>query len=235
MALGPPSPNSSGRRLLWPALTTVPLLALGLGLGVWQLQRLAWKQDLLAQIDRGEAEGPVPLGPSPVAFRRVVVQGHFMPQVARYGAEVRSTRAGTAMGSHVLVPLQRDGADPVMVDRGWAPETFDQPAPSGPVSVVGYVRPAEAPVRFGAADDPAARRFYALDPAAIGASLGLPRVAAFTVVALGAPGTLPEPAASLPRPPNNHLSYALTWFALSLGLAVVFSLYARQVFRAPSS
>ena len=233
MAPAPPSPSSARRRLLWPALTTVPLLTLGLGLGVWQLQRMAWKRDLLAQIDRGEAEGPLPLGSAPAPFRRVIIQGSFLPEVARYGAEVRGLRTGATMGSHVLTPLRRDGADPVIVDRGWAPADFDQPPPPGPVAIVGYVRPPEAPLRFGAADAPAARRFYALDPAAIGASLGLSRVAPFTVVMLGPQGSLPEPASTLPRPPNDHLSYALTWFALSLGLVVVFTLYARQVLRAP--
>lgn len=221
------------RRLLWPALTTIPMLALGVGLGVWQLQRLAWKQDLLARIDRAEQAPPAPLAGVPEPFRRVVLQGRFLPLVAWYGAEVRSTRDGAVMGAHLLSPVERPGMEPVIVDRGWAPTGFDPAPPPGPVTIEGYVRPPELPIRFGAADDPAARRFYALDPAAIGRALGLPQVAGFTVVALGPQGRLPEPAAALPRPPNDHLSYALTWFSLSLGLVVVFALYARQVLRAP--
>ena len=207
------------------------MLALTLSLGVWQLQRLSWKRGLLAEIDRGEAGSPVPLGANPVPFQRVRVEGRFMPGVARYGAEVRSSRAGAAMGAHLLSPLAGPGADPVIVDRGWAPLGFDDAAPPGPVVVDGYVRPPEYPVRFGAADDPAARRFFALDPAAIGASLGLARVAPFVVVALGPQGVLPEPASALPRPPNDHLSYALTWFGLSATLAVVFAIHVRQTLR----
>lgn len=220
------------RRLFWPALTTLLMLCLGVGLGVWQLQRLAWKQDLLAQIDRGELSAPVPLADPPTPFRRVIVAGRFLPLVARYGAEVRSTRDGAVMGAHVLSPIARPGQPPVIVDRGWAPMVFDTTPPAGEVMVQGYVRPAELPVRFGAADNPAARLFYALDPKAIGAALGLSAVEDFTVVALGAQGVLPEPATALPRPPNDHLSYALTWLSLSLGLVVIFLLYARQTLRA---
>ena len=80
---------------------------------------------------------------------------------------------------------------------------------------MGYVRPPEHPRWFGATDDPAARRFFALDPAAIGAALGLAEVAPFTLVALGPAGGVPEPAQALPRPPNDHLGYAITWFGLA--------------------
>ena len=219
------------RRLFWPALTSALMLTLTLSLGVWQLQRLSWKRDILAQVDRGEAELPVPLGNSPTAFRRVVVEGRFLAPMARYGTEVRSTATGPAMGAYVLNALEREGAEPVIVDRGWAPIDVDAAPPSGTVRLIGYVRPPEYPVRFGAKDDPAARRFYALDPAAIGPALGLPHVAPFTVVALGLARSFPSPATALPRPPNDHLSYALTWFALSAALAIIFVIYARQSLR----
>ena len=58
----------------------------------------------------------------------------------------------------------------------------------------------------------------------------MPRVAPFTLVAMGA-GGMPEPATTLPRPPNDHLNYALTWFALALSLLIVFAAYTRKVLR----
>lgn len=217
------------RRLLWPALTTVVMLSITVGLGLWQLQRLEWKRGLLAEIDRGEAAAPVPLGPSPEAFTRVFIEGRFEPSTARYGAEVRSLRtSGPVMGARLITPLDRPGQDTVLVDRGWAPLDFDATPPTGPVRVEGYVRPPEHVGQLGIADDPAARRFYSLDPVAIGMALGLTREAPFTVVALGPPGTVPEPASSLPRPPNDHLTYAITWFGLSIVLVGVFAAYVRQ-------
>ncbi len=221
------------RRLLWPGLTTAAMLALTLWLGAWQVERLAWKTALLTELDRGAAAAPVPLPAEPVPFTKVKVEGRLRTDlVALYGAEVRTTQAGPLMGAHVLSPLERAGADPVIVDRGWAP--LDRlPAPPAITTVEGYVRPPEKPVRFGAKDDPAARRFYALDPAAIGASLGLGQVAPFTLVAMGpaVPGVFPMPVQALPRPANNHLSYAVTWFGLAASLLVIFAVYARRVLR----
>jgi len=208
------------------------MLSLTLGLGFWQVERLAWKQALLADIDRGERAPAVALTGSVVPFEKVVVEGRFLPTEARYGAEVRSTRTGASMGSHVLNALERPGGEPVIVDRGWAPADAAFPPPTGVQRIEAYVRSPEYAVRFGAADDPAKRQFYALDPAAIGSALGLPRVAPFTLVALGGSvGTLPEAATAMPRPPNNHLSYALTWFGLSGALVIVFGVYARQIIR----
>jgi surfeit locus 1 family protein len=79
-----------------------------------------------------------------------------------------------------------------------------------------------------ASDDPGQRRFYSLDPAAIGASLGHPSVAPFALIVIGPAGSIPEPVQTLPRPPNDHLSYALTWFSLSVALVIVFFVYVRQ-------
>ena len=227
---------SPARRLLWPGLTTAAMLALALGLGVWQVQRLAWKTALLADIDRGEAAPAIPLPADPRPFTKVRVTGTLRQDLAAlYGIEVRTTAAGPALGAFLLNPLERPGADPVIVDRGWVPSDAPRDATPVPATVEGYIRAPESPVRFGATDDPAARRFYALDPAAIGAALGLRRVAPYTLVALGAvpPGTVPEPAQALPRPANNHFTYALTWFGLAAALLGVFGVYARRILKAP--
>ena len=163
---------------------TVAMVALTTWLGLWQMRRLEWKTALLAEIDRGEAAAPVPLPDDPVPFTRVVVSGRLRPGTALYGADVRATPAGPAMGGQLLQVLERPGATPIVVDLGWVPEGDARPAER--TEIVGYVRPPEYPVRFGAADDPARRRFYALDPAAIGAALGVPGVAPYTIVAMGA-------------------------------------------------
>jgi len=212
------------------------MLALAIGLGVWQVQRLAWKTELLAAIDQGEASPAISLPADPRPFTRVRVEGLLRQDLAAfYGIEVRTTQAGPVLGAFLLNPLERPGADPVIVNRGWVPADAPRDTKPVPATVEGYVRPPEHPVRFGAADDPAARRFYALDPAAIGVSLGLRQVAPFTLVALGgAPrGVYPEPAQALPRPANNHFIYALTWFGLAGALLAVFGVYARRLLRTP--
>ena len=222
------------RRLLWPGLMTVVMLAGTLALGTWQVSRLHWKTALLAELDRGEAAPAVPLPDNPAPFTKVRAEGRLRTDlVALYGTEVRTLRGVPTPGARLVSPLERPGAAPVIVDRGWAP--LDRPAdpPPGPAAIEGYIRPAEKPIRFGAADNPAARRFFALDPAAIGASLGLPQVAPFTLVAMGpaVPGLFPAPVQALPRPANNHLIYVITWYGLAASLLVIFLVYARKVLR----
>ena len=221
--------EGAGKRLLVPAVATLAMLAILIGLGVWQLQRLQWKLGILAAIDRAEASPAIALPEHPVQFTKVRTEGSFLAgKQARYGAEVRDTPAGPVLGSRVIEPLQRAGQEPVLVDRGWAPDGAVV-EPSGPVVVEGYVRTPDRPGLFSATDDPGKRQFYTLDPAKIGAALGLSREAPYTLVAMGPPGAVPSPATALPRPPNDHLNYALTWFGLALSLLVVFAAYCRKV------
>jgi surfeit locus 1 family protein len=233
------------RKLLWPSLMTAIMLIVLLGLGTWQMRRLAWKEAILAQITNAEIAPPVPLPPAPTSepaqFAKVAVTGSFMhDKAAIYGADVHSTRTGPELGAALIEPLQRDGAVAILVDRGWVPLKRMQPVamPDGKVTVVGFVYPGVAPGLFSARDDVAARHFYTLDPAAIGAALGLAHVAPFILVAVGpppAPGAdiaLPIPAEHLPQPPNNHLQYAITWYGLAGALVVIFAVWARKAARA---
>ncbi len=206
------------------------MLATLIGLGTWQLQRRAWKLAILAEIDRAEVSPAIPLPPRPLPFTKVSVTGHLRDDVhALYGDDVRDAPGGPVRGAQLIEPLERPGQQPLLVERGWVPDG-SLGAPGGDVTVTGYIRAPDGPGAFSPADDLAARHFYTLDPAKIGDALGLPGVAPFTLVALGAdaPGVLPAPATALPRPPNDHLNYALTWFGLALSLLAVFGAYARK-------
>jgi surfeit locus 1 family protein len=219
-------------RLIVPGVITLLMLAVLIGLGVWQLERRAWKLSVLAQIDQAESGPAIPMPADPPPFAKVRVTGTLRPDLqARYGSDVRELPSGSAIGAYLIEPLERPGQEPLLVDLGWVP-TGQTVAPSGTV-VEGYIRAPSRPGLFSAKDDPAGRRFFTLDPAPIAASLGLARVAPFTLVAMGpvTPGVFPQPAETLPRPPNDHLNYALTWFGLALALVVVFAVYARKVLR----
>lgn len=223
------------RRFLIPGLSTLVMLTILIGLGTWQIYRLHWKERILARIAIAEAAPPAPLTPDPAPYTKVSVSGRFdFNRAAGFGAEVRDTRAGPAMGFYQIVPLERAGASTVMVDRGWVPQKRDAPLddPTGVVTVTGYVRPGDVPRWFSAADDPAARQFYTLDPKAISAAVGVRDAAPFALVALGpSTGSYPAPAHSLPRPPNNHLSYVITWYGLAVALVVIFAVWARKALR----
>ncbi len=224
--------EAPSRRLLVPAVSTALMLLVLLGLGTWQVRRLHWKQRILAQIAAAEQAPAIPLPAHPGPFQKVAVRGTLRPDLtALYGAEVRDAPAGPVLGGQLIVPLLRAGEPPVMVDLGWVPADHGALAlPAGETTVDGYVRPPDHPGMFSATDDPAKRLFYTLDPQAIGAALGLKQVAPFTLVALGRtpPRGWPDPAHSLPRPPNNHLQYALTWYGLAVALLVIFVSYLRK-------
>jgi len=212
---------------------TAVMVLIMLGLGTWQLDRLAWKEDLLARIDRAEGGTAVPLTTQPAALSKVLARGTFRhDQAAYFGADIQLTPAGPKMGARLIVPLFRPDGPPVLVDRGWVPLDSERPIsqPQGTVSVEGYVRPPAFPGWFSATDDIAKRRFFTLNPQGIGAALGLPNVAPYTIVALGPRPTdmFPMPQQRMPRPPNDHLNYALTWFGLSFILLVIFGIYARR-------
>ena len=145
------------------------------------------------------------------------------------GLEVR----GTTLGAHLLAPLLRDGAPPLLVDRGWVPLERAQAVarPEGVVAVTGYVRPGETaaaspPGRPGGpallhlrsrGDRPRAgpARGRALRPGGAGG-------------ARRAPNALPAAARSIPRPTNSHLGYAITWYGLAAALVGVFVVFAHR-------
>ena len=212
------------------------MLVVLVGLGTWQVYRLHWKEGILARIAAAEAAPAVPLEAEPAPYTKVTVTGRFLfDRAADFGAEVRDTKAGTTMGSYQIVPLVRDGGSTILVNRGWVPQKCRAPLdePAGIVTVTGYTRPGEGQSWFSAADDQAGRQFFTLDPAAIAAAVGISDPAPFALVAMGpASGkNYPAPAEHLPRPPNNHLSYVITWYGLAASLAVIFGVWVRKASR----
>ena len=221
------------RRFIVPGLSTLIMLIVLLGLGTWQVYRLHWKEGILARIATAEAAPAIPLGQNPAPYTKVSVTGRFLfDRTADFGAEVRDTKAGPTMGSYQIVPLVRDGGSTILVDRGWVPRKRQAPLdePAVIVTVTGYVRPGEKQRWFSATDDEAGRQFYTLDPQAIAAAVGISDPASFTLVAMGPPSgeKYPTPAEHLPRPPNNHLSYVITWYGLAASLVVIFGIWVRK-------
>ncbi len=215
------------------AISTMAATCILVALGVWQIRRLHWKEGILAEIDAAEQSSPVELGTgTPRLFARVSAHGVLRGnRMALYGADVE----GMHIGAQAIEVLDRVGQKPILVDLGWVVTDRGLPAAvSGPVDVTGYIRLPETANFLSASDDLDGLHFYTLNPKTIGTALGAPDAAPFTLVALknplGAklPPGAPEPADALPRPPNNHLQYALTWFGLAGALLVVFGSWVVQ-------
>ena len=226
------------RRIFPAALATGIALCILIGLGVWQLQRREWKAGILAAIDASESGPPVALQGTPPPFAKVFVSGIMQPRCALYGIDVRDQLGGPPReGAQLLCVLQPANGPPLLADLGWmptddgAPDPLKTEVPSGPVTIQGYVRMPDRPTWLSPADDPDKLHFYTLDPRVIGPALGARDVAPFTLVAMGQPGPAgaPVPADALPRPPNNHLQYAFTWFGLAGALVAVFLSWALRL------
>jgi surfeit locus 1 family protein len=233
------------RRLILPSFLAMPVLALLLGLGTWQLQRLHWKNGVLAELAAAQARPPVPAEANTPPFAHITATGRFRPGADAFlGLEVR----GSTLGGALIAVLDREGAPPLLVERGWAP--FEGGAierPDGRVTVTGYARFPERRGLFAAADDVASARFLNFDPRAISARLDAPDALpyALAVVQPGparpeggfgqapAPsrGPLPDALRGFPQPRNPHLGYALTWYGLALAWTIIFALWARHRWR----
>jgi len=217
-----------------PLLLVVSAFLLLCGLGVWQVQRLAWKTDLLARIDAGEATAPESFparvhDPGALEYRKLVARGTFdHAREVFYGAIVR----GRDGGSFVVTPLLREGGQPILVLRGWVREgRRDFPRPEGELEVTGFAFAGSAGNWFTPDPDAGGRRFYAFDIPRIAAAMGLADVAPVGLVALGPRNAVPMPEQALPRPANPHLGYAITWFGLAGSLLAFFAVWARSLVR----
>jgi surfeit locus 1 family protein len=238
------------RGLVLPAILAALGLAILFGLGVWQLERLAWKNDLIARVEARTQAPATPLPPENEwnrltgerdEYRRVTVSGIFRHdrevQVYTVVSEEPGRHAGP--GYWVLTPLELPSGAFVIVNRGFVPEGKKDPATrregqtAGSVTLAGLLRMPEQAGFFTPANDPARNAWYRRDPAEIARAYGLSRVASFTIDADATPnpGGLPEGGRTRVRFPNNHLQYAVTWFGLALALAGVFGAFAWQRLR----
>ncbi len=227
------------RPLLIPTLWFVPALALLIGLGAWQVQRLYWKDALLARIESRISEPAVPLddalshGLDNAEWRHVRVHGHFLHDDELY--LFAPSHAGQP-GYHVVTPLQLDGGGAVLVDRGFVPEDLENPTArpkgqlEGDVTVTGVLRLSQPPGLFTPAPDRAHRIWFTKDIPGMAAASGVALLTPIIIEADATPNPGEYPVGGQTRVdfPNNHLQYAITWFALALVLTVIYLLYHRK-------
>lgn len=230
------------RGLVRPAVATLVALAILIGLGVWQLERLAWKEGLIAAINDGLGRPPAPLEQPPDAWRELADKEYRPVSVVgrfRHGDERRLfATEGSETGWHVYTPLETEGGNLVLVNRGFVPDRLRNPATraagqvEGEVTVKGLVRQPGVKGWFDPEPDTARNAFYWRDLAGMAAPLGeqdRARLLPFFVDAAAEPanpGGWPKGGVTRLDIPNRHLEYALTWFGLAGALVAVFAAFA---------
>jgi surfeit locus 1 family protein len=225
------------RPRLAPTLFTIPVVAVLVALGVWQLQRLEWKSRLIAE--RATAVAAAPVSPPQtlaearaLEFHRVTVEGVFL-----HGKEIllNAIAAKGDAGFDVLTPLRDAVGRIVFVNRGFVPTDLKNPArrPAGQLAgtmhVSGLLRvpPQERPGWFIPDNRPDRNAWFWVDLPAMAAADGLANVAPFYIDADAAPnpGGWPKGGVTPLALPNDHLQYAITWFSLAAALMVIYVVY----------
>ena len=220
-------------------ITTFVMVAILIGLGVWQLERLQWKLALIAHMNRkmhaavlpvDDAKGGM-LGSTPDnEYTRVSLHGRFDNSKEAY---VFTTDAGGNPVYHVLTPFRTDVGHIFLVDRGAVPKEHLAPVTraagqmDGDVSVTGIWRTPDARGFFTPPPDAAHHIWYSRDLDSIAAADHI-RLAAPVLIEADAatnPGGWPLGGQTVVDLPNNHLSYAFTWFGLAAGLIGVYLAY----------
>jgi surfeit locus 1 family protein len=221
-------------------------------LGTWQLERLSWKEGLIAELDAKLSAKPADLPPrerwprleqTKEEFRRVAFPAEFLPGeealVYSSGSSLRPDAAGP--GYWVFSPARLTGGSIVAVNRGFVPEGKQDPKahaqPSGVIDIVGAMRWPEARGQFTPADEPQKNLWFARDPAAMAAAKNWGTIAPFYVdqEAPLAAGGLPKAGPLKASLPNNHLQYAVTWYGLAAVVLIAALFFWRSRRRATSS
>jgi cytochrome oxidase assembly protein ShyY1 len=237
---------------------TALILALLIGLGVWQLQRRAEKHALIAALTERLAAAPEALpppaqwnalAPATDEFRRMRLKATYeqRPDAMVYGSgsAVREDIAGP--GTWAFLPARLSTGETVVVNAGFVQNTMQDRAQEDravarlvtgqPVTLTGYIRFPETAGLLTPAENLIKRLWFTRDHLVMARSLGWGEVAPFYVDL-----ETPVPESGVPKPgpldvhlKDDHLQYAITWFGLAGAVLIAFGLWLRGQRRASSS
>ncbi|WP_375411776.1 SURF1 family protein [uncultured Bradyrhizobium sp.] len=237
---------------------TLLILALLIGLGVWQLQRRSEKHALIAQLTDRLAAAPQAL-PAPAQWRALAPERDEFRRV-RFAAIYESApdamvySSGSALrddisgpGTWAFLPARLPSGETVVINTGFVQNTMQDRAQQdravkrlvtgAPVTLTGYIRFPESAGLLAPREDLAKRLWFTRDHLAIAHALGLDEVAPFYIDL-----EQPVPESGIPKAgplqvhlKDDHLQYAITWFGLAGAVAIAFGLWMRGRMRTASS
>ncbi|MDI7862151.1 SURF1 family protein [Rhizobiaceae bacterium n13] len=242
-ASAPPGRRSYLKLATWIVLLLV-LTGILLALGTWQVNRLHWKQDLIARVE-ARVQGEPQAAPGRVEWAAIDAADYEYRRVRTSGTFLHDDEtlvyASTVLGPGywVVTPLKMDDGSIVLVNRGFVPtdrrkvSTRAGGNPAGPVTVTGLLRISEPGGTLLRANVPGEDRWYSRDVAAIASAHELQDVAPYFIDAdaNANPGGLPVGGLTQVKFPNSHLVYAITWYALAAmtsGLIVYLLVFERR-------
>lgn len=230
-----------------PLLTAAIGISVLMALGTWQLQRMAWKENLIAVINERTKAEPSDLLLAYSASRppqedaigleylRVKVRGHFLHDKERY---FYAPDPELGPGFNVYTPLEIAGGKIIVfVNRGYVPDRLKDPSSraagqvEGEVEVIGLIRQQSLQARFMPDNNAEQNVWYWRDVNGLaksafpdGKTTVLPLVVDQEANSL--PGDGPKGGTTIVTLPNRHLEYAITWYGLAITFAVIFAVFA---------
>jgi surfeit locus 1 family protein len=222
-----------------PALSIVCaiLFVVLISLGVWQLQRLHWKLELIHLVARNMHAPPLSLDGRAIPIRKLDTEYLHVSVSGRFDNAKEAYIFGIGpLGApvfHVVVPLTSRSGQTLLVDRGIVPRDMRNPATRpagvsiGEVKVVGFWRWAELPGTFTPRPDLHNRIWYSRDVMSIARADNVALAAAGVIEADATPnpGGWPKGGQIEVNIRNEHLQYAITWFLMAAALVGVYLAY----------
>jgi len=231
----------------WPlTIATAVALVFLISLGVWQLQRLAWKEGLIAEIEARQAAPPVTMvealkqesADKDIRYLRVQATGTFLHDDERF---YYAPDSKFGPGFDIYTPFQlADGLGLIVVNRGYVPEPLKPPAKrvegqiDGVHDVIGLVRLSGRSGVFTPDNDTRANLWFWRDFDAmtetVSRAISGPKLNLFLDAEQAAPGGWPRGGVRKIKLSNRHFGYAMTWFGLALTLLGIYAalLWARR-------
>ncbi|OKH87843.1 SURF1 family protein [Thalassospira sp. TSL5-1] len=210
-----------------------------MALCVWQIERLFWKENLIAEREARSALSPIEfpvdvdkINPD-MAFRAAIAHGRFLHDQEMY--LMARTMQGS-VGYQVITPLEQADGRIILVNRGWVPDDKRDPATrpegqiKGKVEVTGVIQIARPRHWAQPENDPVKNQWFYVDPPHMAEEAGGDLASPYYLEADATPnpGGLPIGGQARVMLPNNHLQYAITWFCLAVALVVIFVVYHRR-------
>lgn len=208
-------------------------------LGTWQIQRLIWKQGLIAQVEQANMQAPLTALPDDAAsleklqFRRVTLKGTW---VANTEFHLAPRYFRNQFGYWIITPLKLEGGQVVLINRGWVPaskkalEKRPETAVRGTATLTGLIRVGAERNYFIPQNQPEKNLWFGRDIAEMASYAKLKNTLPAMVDRIGEqdPAHLPIPSDGAIRLRNDHLSYILTWYGIAAGILVIFLVYHRK-------
>jgi surfeit locus 1 family protein len=241
------------RGLVAPTIAAAAVFAVLIGLGTWQVERLFWKEALIAaaasRIDAPPVAAPPPpwegFDPVGAEYTHVRLSGRYLPGEAHVYALLSDARGPLAgQGYWVMSPFETDGGWIVLVNRGFVPTDRKDPStrpppPAGEAVVTGVLRRPDPPGLFTPGPDPVKNVWFVRDAGVLARAFDLPDgrpLAPYTIdadAAMTPPGGVPQAGETRRVFPNSHLQYAVTWYGLAAVLVFVYAAFVAARLRGP--